>query len=187
MMQDTKEKTDLASLADCYGITLELTERPKGEIREDQWACVTFQVEILRDSKVIWSGRYSQGIGCFDVKEVIRYARRWGHYAWANGLKRHGLSGRFKDKLGLVRLLAAFASGNKKKPRVDDVLYACFLDGQPDFDCQSFEDFAFEMGYDTDSIKARKIYDECLSTGRQFRAAFDHQELEKLREAAHEH
>jgi len=182
-----KMKSDLAKLSDAYSITLELTGRPKGEIREDSWLCVTFPVKLLRNDKVIWSGSYSQGIGCFDVKKVIRYAREWSLYTWENSLEAHGLSCRFKDKKGLVDLLADFAHSTKKHPDVADVMFSCLLDGQADFDCYSFEDFALEMGYDSDSIKAHKIYEECCETGRRFRASFDHVELEKLREVANEH
>lgn len=180
-------KSDLAKLSDAYGITLELTGRPKGEIRDDSWLCVTFPVELLRNDKVIWSGRYSQGIGCFDVKKVIRFTKERSLCAWQNGLEKHGLSCRFKDKRGLVNLLAAFARSTKTHPDVDDVLFSCLLDGQADFDGYSFEDFASEMGYDSDSIKAHKIYEECRETGRRFRSSFDHVELEHLREVANEH
>ena len=180
-------KSNLAKLSDAYGITLELTGYPQGEIREDSWLCVTYPVSLIRNQLVLWSGRYSQGIGHFDVKEVIRYTRQRRLFAWQNGLEKHGLSCRFKDKRGLVELLASFALSTKKHPDVSDVLFSCLIEGQADFDCYSFEDFASELGYNSDSIKAHKMFEECCATGRTFRAAFDSLELEQLLEAANEY
>jgi len=41
-------RSDLAKMSDTYGITLELTGRPKGEIRDDSCVCIKKSITLFR-------------------------------------------------------------------------------------------------------------------------------------------
>lgn len=58
-------------------------------------------------------------------------------------------------------------SGHSEAPTAADVLYCLILDGS--YYSYSFEDWCNELGYDTDSIKAKKVYDKCNVQGLKVR------------------
>lgn len=72
----------------------------------------------------------------------------------------------------------------KKKidpPSVVDVFYSLLRDGDA-MNCRDFADWCDEFGMDSDSIKARKTYDDCLAAGLKLRAAFGDKTLSELRD-----
>ena len=64
-------------------------------------------------------------------------------------------------------------------PKLIDVLY-CLVSDASVLDCATFEDWADELGYDTDSRKAEKISDECLKNALALRQYIN---LDDAREA----
>lgn len=71
-------------------------------------------------------------------------------------------------------------------PDTRDVLASLAMDaGAIDF--ASFEDWASDYGYDTDSRKAESVYRACLATALALRAALGDAGLSELRDAASEH
>ena len=68
------------------------------------------------------------------------------------------------------------------QPNRLDVVNALLLDGEA-IEYASFEDWASEFGFDSDSIKAKANYDECLSIGLRLRASLGDTLMAKLREA----
>ena len=77
---------------------------------------------------------------------------------------RHYKSGRaFHPPYG--RLTVHDAAMNKQtipdEPTLADVMHALVSDAQCVMDGQTFEDFADEFGYDTDSREAERIYNGC--------------------------
>lgn len=65
-------------------------------------------------------------------------------------------------------------------PHAADVLHSLTLDGQAAD--MSFHDWCADYGYDSDSIKALGIYNECCKTGRELRAMFGRDGLQTLSE-----
>lgn len=66
-------------------------------------------------------------------------------------------------------------------PKLDDVLYSLVMDASAlNSDC--FEDWASDTGYDPDSIKARKLYDECIVVALKVRAVFGRPGLAALQD-----
>ena len=57
-------------------------------------------------------------------------------------------------------------SGWNREPNVADVMEALFLDADAK-NYETFESWAQDMGYDTDSRKAESIFNHCLETNRQ--------------------
>lgn len=62
-----------------------------------------------------------------------------------------------------------------------DFMNSLILDSEAVF--QTFEDWAEDLGYDSDSMKAKNIYDDCLETGEKFLAGLGMKKLEELKEA----
>lgn len=67
-------------------------------------------------------------------------------------------------------------------PELSGVLYCLLLDAEA-VDHGSFEDWAGNFGYDTDSRKAEGIYRACLETGLKLRAMLGDETIQRLREA----
>lgn len=65
-------------------------------------------------------------------------------------------------------------------PNIADVLHSLVLDG--DAANRSFDDWCSELGLDTDSRKAERMYDACRDIGRQLQRMFTHDELARLQE-----
>lgn len=56
-----------------------------------------------------------------------------------------------------------------KEPQAHDVIYCLISDAQSVENADSFEDWAFSLGYDTDSRKAEKIYKACVKNQQSIR------------------
>ena len=68
------------------------------------------------------------------------------------------------------------------KPNVTDVIYSILMSSNA-LDCSGFEDWCDDYGYESDSIKAKAIYNQCVGIGLQFRNALSRGQLEELQEA----
>lgn len=67
-------------------------------------------------------------------------------------------------------------------PEAVDFFY-CIVSDCDVVNYSSFEDWASNFGYEEDSRKAEKIYNECLKTSLKFKSAIGFEGLEKLQEA----
>lgn len=67
-----------------------------------------------------------------------------------------------------------FSQGSawKTEPTLTDVLECLSLDFASIYNASDFEEWAGDLGYDTDSRKAEAIYNECTRQGETFKAAF---------------
>ena len=65
-------------------------------------------------------------------------------------------------------------------PTLRDVLHSLVSDAGA-IDHASFEDWAAEWGYETDSRKAETIYQDCLRIGLRLQAMIGNAKLEQLR------
>lgn len=73
-----------------------------------------------------------------------------------------------------------------KKPALRDVLYSLSMDADA-IEYPSFEEWASNFGYETDSRKAENIYRTCLEIALKLRAAIGDDGLAKLREACQDY
>jgi len=65
-------------------------------------------------------------------------------------------------------------------PSMADVLYCLLSDAEA---CGlPFEEWAGNLGFDTDSRKAERIYHECVATGRALSRLLTHPEMDRLRD-----
>ena len=68
-----------------------------------------------------------------------------------------------------------------KPPTIEEVLECLSMDALV-LDAPTFADWATDLGYDADSIKAKAIYDTCIQQTLAFRGLIGNNRLEQLRE-----
>jgi hypothetical protein len=76
----------------------------------------------------------------------------------------------------------ASATGKPILPNTLDIIYSLVMDSSV-LDSGDFEEWAFELGYDTDSRAAEKIYQACLDIALKLRRGVGEHGLEELRTA----
>lgn len=80
----------------------------------------------------------------------------------------------------------AQASNRPIQPELRDVLYSLAMDAEV-LDAGDFEEWAGNLGYDTDSRKAETIYRACLNIALKLRNGLGEDGLSKLREACQDY
>lgn len=70
-------------------------------------------------------------------------------------------------------------------PDFADVLYGLLMDSEA-YDSDTFEEWADNYGYDTDSRKAEKIYDACREIARDLRCVLGQKLIDEARELTKE-
>jgi hypothetical protein len=90
----------------------------------------------------------------------------------------------FKNKQLWADTAAKIAAAQKVAPKLEDVCHSLLMDGAAFFDGQRFEDWAGDLGYSSDSIKAKETFEECDKIGRALSRALSRDELDALREWA---
>ncbi len=78
------------------------------------------------------------------------------------------------------------ANSEAIQPKLTDVVHSLVMDASV-LDSGGFEDWAADLGYDTDSRKAESIYRECLEIALKLRAGLGESVLSELREAAQDY
>ena len=173
-------------------LTLEVIDGPVGDLREN-WPCVAYTVALRDGDREIWRGSYRLGIGHVKPAGLQSPFTPWPR-DMAEGEKRdlEHLSWQWAANPGLVyqerpnllnqaKVAAILAKIQKVTPDVHDVLHSLLSDGSAWFDAQSFEDWAGDFGYDSDSRKAEAVYRECLETGRKLTSALGAERVAELR------
>ena len=91
------------------------------------------------------------------------------------------------DKQLWASVAAKLAEFQKVAPKLADVVHSLISDGSAYFDGQSFEEWAGDCGYDTDSRKAEETYRTCDAIGRALVRGLGRETVERLREAAQDY
>lgn len=78
-----------------------------------------------------------------------------------------------------MNLQYSMGSAHKGEPKLADVMYSLVCDTR-DIDGQSFEQWASEFGYDSDSRRAERIYRACVNQRTEMLALFTRAELDQL-------
>ena len=179
------------------GLSLHVISGPRGEVRDDNWPFIGYDLQLRRAERVIWSGPYFLGVGhvkplSYDDTLALPMGSRRAlqmtpdeencSHHWARRTNFNYKDSRTRE---LVASTAAkLAKAQHVTPNLEDVLSSLLLDGSAYFDAQRFEDWAADLGYDPDSRKAEAIWRACDETGRALARAFTPEELAGLREWA---
>jgi hypothetical protein len=183
----TMNTPTLAETAAALGFTIEAgTPTPHNA---DGWIAIEYPVTLSRHGKPVISTTYKMGIGHFEKQTLSHIAKTFRPVE--NTIRKNGFSVirrlQPKDQNTALEIITAAARNYKMQPELANVVAALLMDGSPDFDAETFENWAVNYGYDTDSRTAEKTYSECVRTGQAIRRAVSADELKTLRSAAAEH
>jgi hypothetical protein len=119
---------------------------------------------------------YMQGIGHIPkYQKIVGYNTR-RTLAVERFEKLASEQGRYAHSLDYVLMTEKLPA-----PLLRDVLYSLVMDSSV-MDHDGFESWAQEFGYETDSRKAEKVYNDCLQTALKLRALIGDAAMSKLRE-----
>lgn len=152
------------------GITMTAVFVPQSKSRnaKEKNLSLNWLVTITANGRSITTD-YMQGIG-----HLPGYKHGWKSIDDANREKEAAETGKY------LRPNAEYFRTAIPPPTLDDVLSCLILDASA-IDAGSFEDWAQEFGYDTDSRAAEKIYDACVKTALQLRSMLGNDRIELLR------
>jgi hypothetical protein len=143
---------------------------PKLDDRSLNWR-VTLRT---KEGREIITTDYSAGIGhCPSYKQgarlTLEYAEKIAH----------------ETEVG-KQALSSHRFGSKIEPKLADVVYSLVSDASA-IDYATFEEWAGDVGYDTDSRKGEQVYRACLEIGLKLRAMLGEPALTRLREASQDY
>ena len=162
--------------------------------REDWGAdsdAITWSVIVYRKGKQVLTCMYTMGSGHFTKPEHIEKYRNMykrlhdmipGTDRFLQVLETKRPSTPWIDPDTARNHLRKMAQTIGVEPKTDEVLASLISEGSAYFDAMRFEDWASDIGYDTDSRKAERMFNECRETGAKLSAVLNREELDSLRE-----
>lgn len=125
---------------------------------------------------------YMQGIGHLPG---YSHNTRWTIDAW-DALKYACENGKVINPRQVGSVVATIGAKAIPAPELRDVLYSLALDASV-LDAASFEEWAREYGYDTDSRAGERIYKACMKIALELRAMIGEAGINALREASQDY
>jgi hypothetical protein len=141
---------------------------------------LNWRVTISKGARSI-STDYMQGIAHIPG---YRHGTRYTVDEW-DALKFACESGRTAGRPGSV-LGMSMGSKPIPAPELHEIMYSLSMDASA-LDCATFEEWAGDYGYETDSRSAEKIYRECLRIALELRAMVGDAGLQSLSDAAQDY
>lgn len=120
-------------------------------------------------------------------KEIVnggteKFTTVWkGDYHLGIGHVNHVYSDKYYQKQTVDRILKGELSSFRlvRKPKIQDLFYNILRDADCDM---SFHDWCDELGYNKDSIKDKKVYDDCCQIRHQLIRSIGQAEINRLSE-----
>lgn len=182
----TEDKLNALEAIEAAGLTITSVFVPFSRSRnaKDKQSCLNWKVTVLCKGKPFMEMDYQAGSGHCPAYKKLSPMRKMQFLVNDSELIRweceHGREGTH-NSWGIGN-----RGNNPILPDVCDVVASLLLDGSA-IDRSSFEDWACDFGYDTDSRKAESCYRACLDIGLRLRAVLGDDTLTKLREALANH
>jgi len=164
------------------GFSLEIRKAGTDLDETGKRVVLSFEVELFHEGKTVMVSPYTMGTGFLDLSDVKPLSTRYGFTQDESNMARSWKAkpcADFVDKNLLRDTAEKIRIQQGVVPQIADVMYSLILDGSAFFDGETFEEWCGNFGYDSDSIKARAIYDTCDETGRKLARVCD---VEKIRE-----
>jgi hypothetical protein len=188
-----ENETKVLAPADA-GLILAVMSDPKGEV-QDLWPCIAFTVQLLNSRRgVIWEGPYRLGTGhvkwpSLALLDTFIFPVKHRLTPHEENVCRIHARGKNVQKTpeGMATeasTAAKLAKVQKVTPKLEDVCHSLLSDGAAFFDGLRFEDWAADLGYSSDSIKAKETFEACDRIGRELSRGLSRDELSGLREWA---
>lgn len=162
---------------------------PSGEVEKGEqgdWPHIAYTITLFHHNKRILSTDYRLGIGHVKPEEcklsfMVQRQFTANEESFLEAWKRNPRTN-FKDKELQASVAAKLAKLQKVAPNLAEVLNSLLSDGTAFFNGETFEEWAGNYGYDTDSRKAEAIFKACDLIGRQLNK-ISREILDKAREA----
>ena len=166
-------------------MTAEFVPFSKSRNKKEKHRSLNWLVTLRRGSCDILTTDYMQGSAhCPAYKASVRALGERNSVMRDSALRHEcetGTQARMLENMGMP------INGAKlPAPELRDVLHSLALDADV-IDCATFEEWASNYGYETDSRSAEKIYRGCLEIALKLRAAIGDEGLSKLREAGQDY
>lgn len=137
--------------------------------------CINWRCTVLLDGRELWAGDYAQGIGHVSKPVAAWIRRECGPDTCI------AANAAYMELCETQKIARRGFPGNAiAAPLLRDVFYNILQDG--DAYAMSFEEWADNYGYDTDSRKAEATYRECAAIGRALNAGLSPEAVDGLRE-----
>ncbi len=180
-------KTEIKSLSPSdAGLALAVLSGPRGSV-QDNWPCIEYTVQVMDSRKrPIWTGEYRLGVGHVKwpkANEAYPLGITQDEMYCLNTVRMNP-GAKIADKQLWADTASKLAKAQKVAPKLEDVCHSILSDGSAFFDGQRFEDWAGDLGYSDDSIKAKETFEACDKIGRDLSRALSRDELSGLREWA---
>jgi len=161
-----------------FGISVTHTFVPlsKSRNKDKKPLTLNYLVTISLNGKPIIAGaEYSEGIGCYSKDMPVALKTRLT-------LSEKGTIDQACETGKLFREGSVLSFPKKTlTPDINGILASFFLDATA-VNYDTFESWASELGYDTDSRRAEQTYNYCLSVGLKLRNALGSSRFEKMQE-----
>lgn len=164
------------------GFSLLITSGPKGEVRDNDWPCIAYKVQLQLHGKPVIETDYSLGVGHVKIPKNYAPMSLTQDERRALEVLQGNPRAQFRDKALHASLAAKLALAQKVVPQLADVMHSLLSDGEAYFDAMTFEDWAANFGYDADSRKAESIFRKCDEIGRTLARGIPADLLPRLRE-----
>lgn len=171
-------KQELETVSAKYTLTVSAKFIGQTVAEKKNWPALKWEVSLQRNGKSILTTDYAAGVAhCPSYKTGARSVsvQECIDKELATGIRYCvGAGGKAVRTTEVIN------------PSPLDVIHSLVTDASA-LDYSSFEDWASDMGYETDSRKAEKIYQECLAHALKLRNSLGEEGLRELREAAQDY
>jgi hypothetical protein len=151
--------------------------------QDKPWRSLNWNITLERNGRDVMTTEYSAGEGNCPASKLPATALRRAQYTDATARRMavdHEIETGREARFTFGGYLKQ--NGPQIQPDAPSVIMSLVLDSSV-LDAGSFEDWAAEYGYDTDSRSAERTYQACLKTALKLRAAIGEVGLELLRAA----
>lgn len=153
-------KEEAQTLFDSLGLTVTISD-PFPNVR-DEWASIGYNILFVKGTRNL-AVNYFLGTGHVKYPNALPFKLKYkGSYIMENLLyaKKDGKMINKDYVKQEAELASALAEDQKVKPNPVEVM-ACICSESIESNHNTFEEWASNFGYDTDSKKAEKMYDDC--------------------------
>lgn len=141
----------------------------------DKWESLNWNVTLCRNEREIITTEYSQGVAHCPAYKTMQ---GWEREQCINVEKESGMIAHYPSWAQAARV----TTKRIPAPDVESVLYSLIMDSDV-LNSGGFEEWAGELGMDTDSRSSESTYRACLETALKLRAGLGENLLTALREA----
>lgn len=187
---DDEAKQAITDQINAMGLTLECTFIPwsrsrnapkrnaKDADKRKGWLSLNWEVRLMRAGRIVLATEYSQGSGHAPAVKTYAKAEKRDRDAairWEceNGRRAKGAI------LGSGDGPRPMFQGGAIEPKIMDVLWSLVCDAEV-LNYSGFDDWAENLGFDTDSREAERTYRACLEIALKLRGAIGQDNLDKL-------